>query len=96
MDIGELSIEITGSKEESNFCKFVKEHNLDWKLGQSFSFKFIPGTFSIVGMDDSMTSIICQKFSSKIKSYNKRFNPDLERRLIEWTLFKEYAVFKNK
>lgn len=96
MDINELSIDITGSKEESNFYRFIKEHDLDWKLGQTFSIKFIPGKFSIVGVDNSMTSVICQKFSSNTKSYDKRLNSDLERRLIEWTLVRDYAIFKNK
>ena len=100
LNIEDLSLSITASDEEIKFYNFVKEKGLNWNIGDVFTLGDLKEKHVIVGADkfssnDNML-IICQKYSRKIKKYNRRFQEGKERKLIPAQIIRIAGKFYDK
>ena len=100
MNIEDLSLSITASDEEIKFYNFVKEMGLNWNIGDIFTLGDLKERYIIVGADKFSSNdkmlIICQKYSRKIKKYNRRFQEDKERKFIPAKLIIVAGKFYDK
>lgn len=100
IDIDALSTSMVGSKEEAAFIQFVKNHNLNWKLGQPFKIpKVFRSTYlTFVGKDINPDSpyIYLQKCLLRENIRDRRYNESEARITVPYTEILNYGVFDRK
>lgn len=100
MNIDALSIGITGTQEEQAFIQFVKDHNLNWQLGQILRIpKIFHSTyFAFVGKDPNPNSpyVYIQKCLLRSKRYERRYDKEEARIVVPYTDILNYGEFERK